>query len=334
MNKIGVVGVYFGELPEYFELWLKSCVYNANVDFHIITDNKPKENWGGKNIFWHNATLAAIKVKAEKALNQSIKLEKPYKMCDLKPMYGVIFQDILCNYDYWGHCDFDMIFGDLKKYFDSLQLYKYQKFLPLGHLSLYKNTDENNYRYMLDGGKFSYKTVLSSKTTLAFDEMSSIGKVFQKYCNQGFYRERPFADISEVHQRFSVIKEFPETSKMEDYEHQLFYWKNGCVYRSYYLNGNMHEEEFMYIHFQKRKKMNVHFDINDICEFYITSKGFFEKNNKVSLAEIEKYNPYLGEKIERNESKKYRIQYLLRRVNRVVSNPLLYMGLNERRDNA
>ena len=37
--KVCVIGVYFGKLPEYFNLWLKSCEYNKDIDFLIVSDN-------------------------------------------------------------------------------------------------------------------------------------------------------------------------------------------------------------------------------------------------------------------------------------------------------
>lgn len=39
----------------------------------------------------------------------------PYKLCDLKPFYGVIHEDILSKYDYWGDGDIDLVYGDLNR---------------------------------------------------------------------------------------------------------------------------------------------------------------------------------------------------------------------------
>ena len=33
-------------------------------------------------------------------------------MCDYKVAYGEMFQDYIKEYDFWGHCDMDMIFGE------------------------------------------------------------------------------------------------------------------------------------------------------------------------------------------------------------------------------
>ena len=51
---------------------------------------------------------------SSRKLGFEVYLERPYKCCDLKPAYGVIFEEYLTAYSYWGHCDFDLIFGDLQ----------------------------------------------------------------------------------------------------------------------------------------------------------------------------------------------------------------------------
>lgn len=38
--KIAFICPYFGELPNYFELLLKSCKHNSTIDWIIFTDNK------------------------------------------------------------------------------------------------------------------------------------------------------------------------------------------------------------------------------------------------------------------------------------------------------
>ena len=46
MEKIAVLSVYYGTLPPYYRLWLRSCEYNPTIDFYLVTDiaveNLPK----------------------------------------------------------------------------------------------------------------------------------------------------------------------------------------------------------------------------------------------------------------------------------------------------
>lgn len=127
MLKICIVGVYFGKFNEYFPLFLKSCGYNKTVDFLFFTDNEYSENIP-ENVKFVKTTFNDIKVKIQSFFDFQICLDKPYKVCDFRPFYGVLFKDYLIGYDYWGHCDFDMLFGDLRYFFDKYDLGKYDRF--------------------------------------------------------------------------------------------------------------------------------------------------------------------------------------------------------------
>ena len=107
MNKICLLEPYYGTFPNYFHLWIKSASLNPNIDFYIISDSFfPYEL--PPNIFLINMSLGEIKERLENAIGVSIKLPQPYKLCDYKPAYGLIFDDIVSKYDYWGWCDPDL----------------------------------------------------------------------------------------------------------------------------------------------------------------------------------------------------------------------------------
>lgn len=145
MNKIAIIVAYFGKFPNYFPLWLKSCGKNPTVDFIIVTDQELNVPYD--NIIVKKMQLSDLQKKATTVLGFEAALANPYKCCDYKPLYGVLFAEILKGYDYWGHCDIDLIFGDLQYFFDKYDLYSYDKFGTLGHLSLYKNNDMMNNSY-------------------------------------------------------------------------------------------------------------------------------------------------------------------------------------------
>lgn len=136
MNKIAVVVVYFGKFPNYFGLWLKSCEKNPTIDFLVMTDQQLENR--PKNVIVKPLTIECMREKASSVLGFAVKLDRPYKCCDFKPLYGLMFGEELKNYDYWGHADIDLIFGNLQYFFDKYRLYDYDKFGALGHLALYK----------------------------------------------------------------------------------------------------------------------------------------------------------------------------------------------------
>lgn len=75
-------------------------------------------------------------------MGMEVALHNPYKFCDLKPCYGVIFADRLKEYDYWAFGDIDLIYGNIRRFFTNEILDRYTYISGFGHLTLVRNTDE------------------------------------------------------------------------------------------------------------------------------------------------------------------------------------------------
>ena len=290
MNKICVIGVYFGKFPNYFSLWLKSCAYNPNVDFLIFTDNDLPST---ENVKFYPMTLQEMQKRATAVLGFEASLGKPYKCCDYRVIYGLIFEEYLKGYEYWGHCDFDVIFGDLESFFEKFDLYKYDRFLALGHLSLYKNTKEVNERFKEEGVEPSYKDVYATDKGFAFDEINGMPSYYLK---KGYpiFTKNIFSDISSLHHRYRRSEFYLLEKKPQNYKYQIFYWDKGRIYRAYFLKGNIYDEEYIYIHFRKRPNFTVEFDVDTVDSFYITNQGFIPKTGEVNKEIIKKLNKYHG----------------------------------------
>ncbi len=171
MNDIGVIICYFGKWPEYFHLFMNSIIENKNIHWLIFSDNDdvfPKY----PNIIFHKINkpefnrLASIKTKLE------IRIENPYKLCDLKPLYGKIFEDYLSNYKFWGYSDIDVIYGQISNFItdETLQNYDvistYQGFLS-GPFCLFRNSKKVN---SLFEKVENYKDLIQDPKYLGFDE--------------------------------------------------------------------------------------------------------------------------------------------------------------------
>lgn len=287
LNKVCVIGAYFGKLPNYFSLWLKSCEYNPDFDFIIVTDNKIKIEL--PNIYIISTTLTEIKEKAENIMGFECSLERPYKMCDYKPIYGLLFREFLLNYDYWGHCDFDVIFGDLRYFFKRYNLYDYDRINSLGHLSFYRNTEEINNRFKLSGAQDDYKTVFQNDKSFIFDELPGMTRLYFK---NGFsiFTKRIFIDVASLYRRYRMIDSYEYDTKAINYKYQIFYWDNGKVYHAYFIKDQLFKDEYLYIHFKKRPNFYVNFDPETINAFYITPYGFIPKNEEPTKEIIKTYN--------------------------------------------
>lgn len=318
MNKFCIIGVYFGKLPNYFNLWLKSCEYNPTIDFYIITDQK--RAIVPQNVKWITCTLNELKTRISKELGFLVSLDRPYKCCDYRPMFGLVFKDYLKGYDYWGHCDFDMIFGDLQCFFDKYNIYKYDKFLTLGHLSMYRNAEYVNNAFKLKGGKYYFKEVCGREKNCLFDELSGIYKIFIEN-GLSVFNKYLIADIATGYSRYRIIEEYPLDIPPANFTQQIFYWENGKVFRDYYHKGIKNTDEYMYIHFQKRTDYIVKFNYLDINAFYITCDGFVEKMSTTSVEDINKYNKYnKGKEIFESVKKqcKKRIDIMINIICRII----------------
>ena len=294
-NKIAIIVPYFGKLPNYLPLWLKSCEHNPTVDFHILTD-QPLKNLP-KNVTTTNTTLNQIKDRASKALGFEAALTTPYKCCDYRPLYGLMFSDILESYDYWGHSDVDMIFGDLQKFFDKYDLYSYDKFGIFGHLSLFKNCEKVNNAFRLA----DYREIYTSEENKIFDERGGIPAVMREH---GFklFEKRIFVDISTKFHRYRMIEASSLDPKTINYPHQTFYWSNGKLYHIYLKDGNIHQEEYLYIHFQKRPDYKPDDAVLHSAGYFITNQGFIpgspETLTKKAFQTLNKYPGKLYEFLE------------------------------------
>jgi hypothetical protein len=297
MHKICIIGIYFGKFPVYFPLWLDSCKYNPTIDFLIITDQKIKHI--PPNVKKINMSFQEFKTLAQSKFDFPISMERPYKICDYRPAFGEICSEYIKDYDFWGHCDFDMVFGDLRNFFTADILNVYDKILNLGHLSLYRNTYECNNRYKLNGSLVGdYKKIFTTDKGYAFDEVRGIYQIY-KTNNFPVFDKRIFADISAIYKRFRLA--------LNDinYKDQIFSFEEGKVYREYYLDNKYNKEEFVYLHIKKPKDLQIKFDINNTKRYYITNAGFFSKEDDADLATIRKYNTYKRFLYEEFEKQKY-----------------------------
>ena len=289
-NSICIIGVYFGRLPNYFELWRLSAVNNEGIDFLIVTDQKNIEK--ADNIRVLSMNISQIKALAsEKLAIENVSLEKPYKCCDFKPVYGVIFEDYIKSYDYWGHCDFDMIFGNMTGFFEKYDLYAYDRFLTLGHLTLYKNTPEVLNRYKCKGALVDYRRVFTTEENYAFDEYDGITRIYLAN-NFSQFTKRIFSDIASVYKRYRDIEQYPYDNKAKNYKNQVYYWQNGHVYRKSFVGAKEYKDEYIYIHFKKRADFGIEFDAKSSQGFFITNTGFYQLSGEPGIKDVLKYNKY------------------------------------------
>jgi hypothetical protein len=85
----------------------------------------------------------------------NMKTASPYKVIDFKPMFAYLFPEVVEDYDWWGHCDNDIILGDVMPFLE----YKIANFdilsgcscsYSFGPFTLYRNTPVINELFKLN----------------------------------------------------------------------------------------------------------------------------------------------------------------------------------------
>lgn len=269
--KIVYVVPFFGKLREDIDLWLHTCAYNPTIDFIVVTDDKSNHNYPNNvKVIYEDYTNLRDRVNTLYGIE--VALEKPYKLCDLKPAYGEIFSEYLTGYDFWGHCDMDMLWGNIRSFITDDILDEYDKIGFLGHSTLYRNTKEVNSRYKLKVNvvNYNYIDVFETDASCHFDE--AYMNLLYKENGWKIYDKVHFADLTEYHYNFYLTN----VENNRNFDRQIFLWKDGVLSRLYLENNEIKKDSFMYIHFLKRKmvlKVDNKLDDNGllIAPNYITN---------------------------------------------------------------
>lgn len=251
--KIGMIVCWIGKLPDYFKIWEFSCSKNSDYDFLIFTDNPQNSIY--KNIKFIKFSLDDFNSLASKKLNMQINVKKPYKLCDFRPAYGLIFEDYLQKYDFWGHCDIDQIFGKINDFINFNMLNSYDKINRNGHFVLYKNNKKMNNIFKEKGSLFNYKEIFYSNENFAFDEYTGINMIIKENKIKCLVIN-DFADIDKTKKRYTCRNH-------QNYKYQFYYYFNGKIFKVFIDNG-IKRKEMMYLHFQK-KTPNISIKTFDEC---------------------------------------------------------------------
>ncbi|MDR1501943.1 MAG: hypothetical protein LBT43_05760 [Prevotella sp.] len=239
---------YIGSLPWYFPYFLHSCKFNPSIDFIILSDSPILEEYS-ENVKFIDYNIDQFNEDASKVLGFEVVVDNGYKLCDFKPAYGYIFADLVKNYDFWGHCDVDIIFGNIRNFVTDAVLSKYDVISArhdylTGSFTLYRNGLFNNALFKQSN---DYIKVFTSSENFCFDETNYAFEAFEIGLHHSEIK-------TEVESMTHVVKRLEEKRKLKPYfEFQILeglagsmLWDNGTLtYRK--------EFEVMYYHLIKLK---------------------------------------------------------------------------------
>jgi hypothetical protein len=269
--KVLFINPYYGKWPEWFPAFLYSCKHNPKFTWLIPTDcGIPKDS--PENVIFIESSMNELSSRATKKLGFDIPLTRPYKVNDLRPAFGQIYDDYLDGYDFWGHCDIDMIWGNIENFIDRTILENHdviaaRKNNICGHFTLYRNNPTINSLYLEHP---LYKKAFISNTSYYFDEvgmtevLNKTGKVDK---SRVYWPKFLFNYPYEVKHGPSIVPKILNR----------WHWKDG-----YLLEESENGGEVMYLHFMTWKKtfryMFVDFSA-DPDEFYISYTHVSQKKS-------------------------------------------------------
>jgi hypothetical protein len=169
--KVVVIIAYYGGWPkDYFNLFLKGVSNNPMIDYLFITDNElPKTN--GNQLKKIHLTFDELKILINNKLDLNVNLNNVRKLCDLKPLYGFLFEDYIREYRFWAYGDIDILLGDLNTNLPDLlinyDVITFHQYWISGPLTIFKNCEFCNNLFRKSK---CIKEILSNEKYLGFDE--------------------------------------------------------------------------------------------------------------------------------------------------------------------
>ncbi|GAA5315038.1 MAG: hypothetical protein AseanaTS_02420 [Candidatus Pelagadaptatus aseana] len=205
--------------------------------------------------------------------------ESAYKLCDIKPAYGLLHYEEIEEFDFWGFCDIDLIFGDIRSFMTDEVLSRFDFVSAFGrrvsgHFFLVRNNVENNsvFKKCAD-----WKVAFEDVEHHCFDE-KSFSDLFIKFKNHPDWSKRLLSKIFLPLSRRSLFKERYSTPGLRydwvDGSRNFpteWYWNSGV------LTNNAASENFLYFHFLKWKREwagEAHVDPLVSQSWRIDSAGF------------------------------------------------------------
>lgn len=286
--RILVIATWFGPLPDWFPLWLTSCRFNPDLDWLLATDaNLPAVDIPA-NVHVVPLTMAEFAARIEATVGFSVRFEKAYKACDYRPLYGCLTDLVPGNWQFWGHCDMDMLFGNIRAFLPLKLLSSHDRVFGVGHFSLYRNDENANRFYRRPCPGLDYREIIADRQPRGFDEHIGVNRIWHLHKGRFYEDESVIADIDP---HIGSLRRTSSHASASNYRWQIFCFDRGRVLRFYIEGGQLRSEEFMYVHFQKRR-FHLPVPPQDCDRVWLTPDGFVPMTDEpLTLAKIKELNP-------------------------------------------
>lgn len=162
---------YFGRWPEWIDLFVETCRWNADIVWRIFTDCGETAN-RAPNVELVPTGFDDYKALARRRLDVDFDPADPYKLCDLRPALGELHRDEIDGFDFFGFGDLDVVYGRLRQFYtdDLLRRSRVLSTHPerlSGHFAVLRNTAGGRRLYRAVRG---YREILADPRYLGLDE--------------------------------------------------------------------------------------------------------------------------------------------------------------------
>jgi uncharacterized protein YfaT (DUF1175 family) len=232
-----------------------------------------------------------------------LNVPNPYKICDLRPFFGIIHEENIKGYDFFGWTDVDILFGDIRRFYTDDIIEKHEVLSShhvrlAGHFALLRNSK----KYKQIGYKiYKWKNALQNPEFVGIDEhgmtnaltMTIFDKIAEKF---GFSKNnvvlnwfrklktRKFYFVEQYTTPFTLIPWIDGT--VNSYQPNEWFYNQGSI-----TNSRDGDRKFMYLHFMNFKSSkwrhdgtNAPWDVKE--NTYLISSEDFKKRITISTKGI------------------------------------------------
>lgn len=250
-SRIAIVTTYFGTPPPWLPAFFRSCQANPHVQWLIYADFAPVPPTP-ENVSVRFLDLRGFNERATAAIGVPIAIDRATlrKVCDFKPIYGLMFADGLEEFEWWAYSDLDVVWGDINKFVTDELLESHIIISPRqrklgGHGTFVRNTDATNRTFELVP---DVRAILANPTYLRLDE-NILTNHLRELIAKSSFKARPKIYWE---QEMTISAEYQKTLLASGADWRMW-WRNGCAF-------DAEGREVMYLHFHKLVKCMTSID--------------------------------------------------------------------------
>lgn len=224
---------------------MASCRHNPTIDWLVVADAPPPPD-APPNMRFLTLGFEEFRDLFARRLGLKPRWTSPYKISELDPTLAAIFPQEVAPYEYWGYCDLDVIFGDIRRFYTDDVLTKdcitTHAHVVAGHFTLMRNHPRMNFAFRQVP---FWRRLLASSEHRSFDEQH-LSRLFMPLPWPQKWRRLYTPYLGGAHMREQFSTNLPPLRWIDggdDYPSRWFFDEGRLT------NDRAGSREFLYLHF-------------------------------------------------------------------------------------